>query len=332
MGECVEKISHSCGSLTGLQVFEDEDGSHNGYCYACGVYVPDPYNNKPDDYKPPKALKKSPEGVAVDLAEIDECGALTLHDRRLNESTLSYFGDKVGVNPVDGETPHILYRPYTKDGELRAYKCKLLGKKGAWSVGDQSEVDLYGWEQAIRTGSKTLYITEGEEDAKALWQVLTKNNKGTDYEEFVPAVCSLPHGAGAAVKDLLRLKAKINKHFQNVVLAFDMDKPGQEASSSVTSKVFPKAKTALLPSKDANDALMEGKAKALVKSVLWNAKEQKNTKLVWGGDVHKEAMVQAGFGVSWPFTEITRLTRGIRKGETIYIGSAQKMGLVRFAH
>lgn len=326
MGTCIEKLPHSCGSRDGTQVFQDEDGSYNGYCFACGTNVPDPYQDKPKGYDPPQPIRKTPEQIQVEIADIQECGSATIHERMLNKTTLEYFGVKVGVSEVDGETPAILHRPYTEDGELKAYKNKLLGEKGAWCVGDQRNVDPFGWEQAIRAGTKTLYLTEGEEDAMALWQVMTKANKGTEYEDFIPAVCSIPHGVTSAVKDLQRVKAKINKHFQDVVLAFDMDKPGKEGAASVIAKVFPKAKSATLPEKDANACLQAGKSKALIKAVKWNAKEVKNTKIIRAEDLFEEAKEPAEFGVSWPWKKVFDLTRGIRKGETIYIGAAQKMG------
>lgn len=327
MGICIERLPHSCGSKNGIQVFQDEDGSYNGYCYGCNTYIPNPYSDKPVNYKPPQPLRKSPEQIKKELEEVAECEAVTIHSRMLNKTTLEYFGVKVGVSEVDGETPEVLYRPYYNlDEELSAYKCKLLKEKKAWSIGDQKEVYPFGWKQAIQAGTKTLFITEGEEDAMALWQVLTKANKGTEYEEFIPAVCSIPHGVGSAAKDLLKIKAKITKHFQEVVLAFDMDKPGKQGAEEVIKLVFPKARIAMLPEKDANQCLKEGKSKALVKAVKWNAKEVKNSKIIWGESLHEEAKEPAEFGVSWPWKKVTELTRGIRKGETIYIGAAQKMG------
>jgi hypothetical protein len=35
MGECLVKLPHSCGSRSGLQVFEKEDGTVDGYCFSC---------------------------------------------------------------------------------------------------------------------------------------------------------------------------------------------------------------------------------------------------------------------------------------------------------
>ena len=43
MGKCVLKISHDdCGSSDGLQVFAQDDGSLDGFCYACSTFVSNP--------------------------------------------------------------------------------------------------------------------------------------------------------------------------------------------------------------------------------------------------------------------------------------------------
>jgi twinkle protein len=66
--------------------------------------------------------------------------------------------------------------------------------------------------------------------------------------------------------------------------------------------------------------------KAAFAATQFNAAKPKNTSLVYGEDLHAEAKEAAKFGVSWPWKGMTDMTRGIRTGETIYIGAAQKMG------
>ena len=206
MGNCVEKIGHQCSpthySEGGLQVFEADDGSYNGYCYVCDTYVDDPYKDKPQDYKP-VVVRKSPEQVAQELWDVSQYPVVEIKDRGLRKETLEYFGYRVGLSQQDGVTPAVLYRPYTLDADFKAYKSKILENKKTWSVGDQKEVDLFGWEQAIRSGSPKLIITEGEEDAAALYQILRDSNKNDPrYAEMIPAVVSLPHGAAGSVRDL----------------------------------------------------------------------------------------------------------------------------------
>ena len=325
MGICVEKLPHKCGTSDGLQVFEAEDGSFNGYCFSCGTPVPDPYKDKPKDYKP-KFHKKTPEEIAQELWDISQYPIVSLPKRELSKETLEYFGYRVGLSPIDGESPSIIYRPYTKDGVFASYKAKILENGNTWSIGDQKDVDLFGWEQAIRSGSPKLIITEGEEDAAALHQMIIQSNKESKYADFIPAVTSLPHGAGSAVRDLSRLSPKIRRYFKDIILAFDMDVAGKEASSKVVAQVFGEAKIAELPAKDANACLVEGRSKACVKAVLWQSSIPKNTRIIHGSELREAARKKPQWGLPYPFDGLTALTRGRRRGETIYIGAGVKMG------
>ena len=325
MGVCVEKMSHKCGSNDGLQVFEKDDGTFDGYCFSCGVYEPDPYKEKPVGYKP-KFKRKTKDEIQKELEEVKDYRTTDLQERGLLKKYLEYFDIRIGVSEQDGTTPTTHYYPYTKDREHVAYKVRLIENKRMWSMGDQKDVDLFGWQQAVATGAKRLLITEGELDAVALFQVMKEDNKNNvKYADFNPAVCSLPHGSGSAAKDIARLMPSINKYFKEVVLVFDMDEAGKKASEEVM-KILPTAMTADLPCKDANDCLLKGYKKALIKAVVWQASKPKNTRLVWGRDLHEKAREEAPWGVSWPWDYLTQLTRGIRKGETIYLGAAQKMG------
>lgn len=326
MSQCVTKLSHSCGSRNGLQVFADEDGSLTGYCFSCDTYVHDPMGKGKtiDDIPKKQRMTKTKEEVEEEFATIANCDAMDLPDRKLRKKALDYFGIKIGVSEQDGTTPTFHFYPYTKDGKLQAYKTRHIESKRMWSVGDQKEVDLFGWEQAIATGAKRLIITEGELDAVALKTILQRYTKES-YIDYMPAVCSLPHGAGAAGKDIARLLPKIRKHFKEVSFCFDHDEAGDKAIEAACT-IAPDATVITLPAKDANECLIEGKGKAAFAATQFNAAKPKNTRLVFGEDLHEEAKEPAEFGVSWPWKGVTDLTRGIRTGETIYIGAAQKMG------
>lgn len=229
------------------------------------------------------------------------------------------------MSEVDGTTPTLHYYPYLKGADVVGYKVRLIQDKRMWSVGDQKDVDLFGWNQAIQAGGKKLFICEGEVDAMSLYQIFKDHNKGTQYADFAPAVVSLPHGAGSASRDLTKHLKSIREHFKEVVLVFDMDKAGKAAAEAVML-IIPDAVVAALPSKDVNDCLMEGRSKACYNAVQFNAKKPKNSRIVSGNDLHEQAKVRAEYGVSWPWKHVTEATRGIRTGETIYIGAGQKQG------
>jgi twinkle protein len=317
LGQCVEKI----GSI---QIFLKEDGTYDGYDFATNKYIPDPYHDKPKGYKP-IPIKKSKAQIAEEIAEIEECEAQDLPDIKLRKESLEYFDVKVGLSQEDGITPTLHYYPYLKGADVVGYKCRLIKDKRMWSVGDLKDVDLFGWQQATQAGGKKLYICEGEKDAISLYQIFKDHNKGTAYAHLDPAVVSLPHGAGSASRDLTKYLKDIRKHFKEIVLVFDMDKAGEKAASDCML-IIPDAVVASLPAKDVNDCLVQGRSKACYNAIQFNAKKPKNSRIVSGNDLHEGARVQAQYGVSWPWKALTEATRGIRLGETLYIGAGQKQG------
>ena len=324
-GKCVEKLPHSCGSRRGLQVFQKEDGSYDGFCFSCGTAVTDPYKDKPEGYKP-AYNPKTDEEIQEEIDEVKEFQTVALKDRGLSKESLEHFGIKIGLSEVDGVTPTSHFYPYYKGDELKGFKCRVIEGKKFFSIGSVKDVDLFGWHQAVLSGGKKLFVTEGEMDAVALYQIFRAVNKGTKYESNIPAIVSLAHGSGSAVKELLKHREMIFMHFKEIVLVFDQDKPGEEAVEAVL-KVFPEGvSVAHLPRKDANQCLLEGVSKAAYNAVAFNSVKPKNTRLVLADSLFEEAKAAPAIGYPWPWESVTKKTRGIRLGETIYIGAGQKQG------
>jgi twinkle protein len=325
--KCVEKLPHStdkCSSRNGLQVFQKEDGTFDGYCFSCGTPVSDPYGDKPKGYKP-NVFIKSPEDVAAELAEVATYQVRDLPNRKLKRGTLDYFSVKVGTSEDDGETIVSHYYPYRKNGELVGYKVRLVEPKSFWAIGSTKDTEFFGWQEAVGVGAKRLFITEGEIDCMSLWQVFKDTSAGTPYAAFNPAVVSLTNGASSAVKQITAMLPEIRKHFKEIVLVFDSDEPGQKAVQDVI-KIVPDALVASLPAKDVNEALVQGRSKAVHAACQFNAAKPKNTRFINGNDLHEKSKEPPKYGVSWPWKHITEATRGIRLGETIYIGAGQKQG------
>ena len=112
-----------------------------------------------------------------------------------------------------------------------------------------------------RGGGKYVTVVEGEADALAVSEMF--DNKW--------AVVSIRSGASGAVKDI---KANLEwlETFENVVICFDNDKAGQEASRAVLDLFTPnKAKNVVLPMKDAGEMLKERNVQGFIKE-WWNAK------------------------------------------------------------
>jgi len=329
MSECIELLPHEeCGSSDALQVFLGDDDRYTGYCFSCDTYVPEPYFGQGTPVKH-VAQYKPVRDIEAELAEIDELTAQDLPDRMLYADTLEYYGVKVGVSEQDGETPLFHYYPYygkkSVGTKFVGWKVRFTPNKQFWAVGDIKGAELFGWRQAVQTGAKTLYITEGELDAMSLYQALKAKNKLTKWADYDPAVVSLRAGAAAAKKELTAMVSQISTNFKDVVLVFDQDEPGMNAVEA-TMTVLPTARTVSIPEKDPNECLVKGYGGALANAVLFKAEKPKNTRLIWGRDVVEEARTKPEMGLSWPWEGMTKLTRGMRWGETIYLGAGVKMG------
>lgn len=326
MSHCIEKIAHECGSSDGLQVFED-NGEYNGYCFACSTYVSDPYGDKPKGWKPPKPRQLTDEERASAIEEVVSLVATALPDRGLSKASLDHFGCRVGLSEIDGVSPTEVYFPYfAPDKGLSGFRVRLLAEKKMWSIGTTKDSQLFGWQQALSSGGKTLFITEGEYDAIALYQALKDKARGTKWADLEPAVVSLTSGAGSARRDITNNLTAIRANFKEVVLVFDQDDVGQAAVRQAV-EVLPTARACgTLPAKDANECVLKGFSKGLVAAVLWKAEIPRNTHLVDLADYIEAGRVPPTWGLSWPWEGLTQLTRGIRFGETVYIGAGVKMG------
>lgn len=279
----------------------------------------DPYSDKGDGYVPPKPTTKSPEQIKKELEFIKKLPIEGRPELKLTKETLEYFGVRLGFDQETASTVHAEYYPFEEGGEVKAFKAKILKDKKFFTVGDFDNCEPFGWSQACRAGGYKLFITEGEKDALALFQVLKARGKG----DRNPAVISLHNGTKSVQK-----MSKYFKHFnkwKEVVICFDNDSSGELAVQQFTT-MYPEAKVATLPLKDAHDMLMEGREQELFNSCVFQAKHKLSDKLVRSSDVWDQARKRPEEGLSWPWPQLTKLTRGIRRGEGYYFGAGVKMG------
>ena len=111
-GHCLDKLPHHCGSRDGLQVFERDDGSVDGYCFSCNTFVRHPYDNiekKASDLPKPKI--KTQEEINQEIEEIQTYPTVDITKKKLRKQTLQEFGVRVGLSPKDGKTPYIICYP-----------------------------------------------------------------------------------------------------------------------------------------------------------------------------------------------------------------------------
>lgn len=176
--------------------------------------------------------------------------------RRITEETCRHWS--YGIGEYQGQECHVA-RYFDKAGVEVAQKIRLPGKKFLWT-GDPKKATLFGQNLWKSDPKKKVVVTEGEIDALSFSQ--TQNN---DWP-----VLSVKDGAGSAVK-CFKENLEYLLGFKEVILAFDSDKPGQDAAKACAELLPPgRCRIARLELKDPNEYLVQGRAKDLL-DAFWEA-------------------------------------------------------------
>lgn len=237
-----------------------------------------------------------------------------LNKRNITEETCKKFGYFLGERK--GETVQVA--PYRdEDGKVIAQKVRTADKRFT-TTGDFKNVVLFG-QHLWNAGGKKLVITEGEIDCMSVSQV--QGNKWP--------VVSIPNGAQGAVAAIKKSLEWVIS-FDEVVIMFDMDEPGQEAAQKVAELLPPgKAKIAELPEKDANELLQQNRGQEIV-TALWNARAYRPDGLVSIDEILAEVEKPVEWGLPWWLDALTELTYGRRWGEIYGLGAGTGVGKTDF--
>lgn len=142
---------------------------------------------------------------------------------------------------------------------------------------------------------------------------------------------SIRSGANAAVNDI-RNSLEWLESFQEVVFCFDQDEPGRRAAQECAALLSPgKARIAILPYKDANLCLTEGKIQEL-SSALWNAKPYRPDGIVNIKDLKESSRKAAPEGVVIRYPKLNDMIRGIRERELYLFTAGSGIGKSTIVH
>lgn len=314
---------HSCGSSDGRFVYEDDKGKRYWKCYACGtggqgMGAASDY----DDSEPVPTVEDMDDDIPWDTAEKvepmerppeppkDKGRPIALPERDLDADTLRFFG-------VTATDSRVYYPYYDEEGRISGYKVRQRAEKKFWAEGALQP--LFGWNKFPR-GGKYLTLTEGENDALASFALT-----GSKW-----ATASIPNGAQGAVKACQEAYEYIDS-FENVVICFDSDVPGQQAARAV-AELFPtKSKIVRLTKfKDANEYLSNGCAKEYVDS-WWRAEKYTPDGIVSGATMWERVNAKPREAdCKYPFDKLNDLTYGIRKGELVMVAAGSGLGKSQF--
>ena len=239
-----------------------------------------------------------------------------LGTRGIAKEVFQFFDTKTKIDSTG--KPTSIGFPYPNG----SYKIRKLDVKGFYTQGDIAKAGLFGRNKFAASSNKTVTITEGELDALSIYQVLRS-----------PVVSV--HSAVTAGTDASLDRSWLNS-FDKIVLAFDGDEAGREATSKV-AKLFDYNKVYVVRfpgglRKDANDYLRAGERDEL--ATLWtNAKRFLPDTIVSSfPEFDKIIREKPKSGVPYPFPTLNFMTYGIRTGESVLITAQEGVGKTEVMH
>ena len=290
-----------CDSSDGASI--NEDGTAK--CFSCGTF----YTYEGGEMiQAPKLVK--------DNVVISEGSFNALRDRGISEATAKRYGVKSIVNSNGDITRH--FYPYYNGSEEVAYKTRIVEGKGFTATGPISDCGLFGQQIVGDKGGKYVTLVEGECDAMAAYELL-----GSKWP-----VVSIKNGAQGAERDV-KNQIEFLERFDNIIICFDADKPGQEAAKKVARLLKPnKAKIMVMPDgfKDANDMLRKNQHGSYV-NAWWNAKTYTPSGVLnvtenkdkYHNRVKKKA-------IPYPWEGLNRKLEGLRQGELVLVAGGTGLG------
>ncbi len=221
--------------------------------------------------------------------------------------------EKYGVVlEVENEQPMKVRYPYPSGWN----KYRVLASKEFYSDGTVKP-GLFGQDRFSSGCAKAITVTEGEEDAMAVYELL-----GSKW----PAVSI--RGASSAKQDCAAAFDYLNS-FERIYLCFDGDEPGRKAVQAVASlfpfnKIYVVEKTLF---KDANDYLLHN-ARDDYYRVWHNAKRLTPTNIISSFDEVRQLLESPEKQniATFPFQRLQDMTLGIRTGETYLFKAKEGMG------
>jgi twinkle protein len=252
-------------------------------------------------------------GNNTPMGAIDKGTFKSIPDRGITQQTC----EKYGVTQ-DG-TSH--YYPYTDEGGIRvATKTRNIESKSFSISGSFNKATLFG-QSLFHSGGRYVTLVEGELDALAAYQMT-----GSQWP-----VVSIRNGAQAALKDCKSNYEWLNS-FENIVICFDADEPGQKASKEVAELFGQKAKIVQHKSgcKDACDYLVTGATKEFVNE-WWRAKPYVPDGIVNAGDLWDEVSKPEPVAEAlYPWNGLNKLLYGFRPSELITVTAGSGLGKSQF--
>lgn len=203
-----------------------------------------------DEFEPPRKPKGFSRKNNKSMRGTEEFRHL--RERGIKEATMETYHVRAHSRKSPHNTNFLAYQYQTPQGESAFLKSTGIkrtkdGKKDIW-ISPDSFLTLWGW-QTVKPHHTRVCLTEGEEDAMSLHQMLGLND--------IP-VLSLPNGTGNLTwmeNDFAALQ-----QFDKIYLFLDHDGPGEAGAKKLAQRLgLSRCYRVLLPEgyKDCNDILVK---------------------------------------------------------------------------
>lgn len=204
----------------------------------------------------PEREQKAYKRPAKPQCATAKAGALEwLKSRGLTDKTIADF--KIAEQNRDGKTYAVF--PYMRDGVLINYKLRNVSEKKDMQQAGGAEPCLFGW-HLIDPKTRSIAICEGEIDAMSLHQC------------GIPA---LSVNAGAGNHQWIENDWEKLERFSEILVFFDNDEAGNKGAQEVIHRLgSERCKRVKLPTKDANEWLMQGAESNEFQTAIIEAKPQ----------------------------------------------------------
>jgi len=290
-----------CGSSDANTKYEDG----HSFCYSCKNYI-----NGDKDMETHKVVPMINNASSTLKTEgvVD-----AISERRISKDTARLYNTQ--IKKTGSMTTHHIYQYFDKNATHIANKIREVKDKKFWSEGNLTGSGLFG-QNIFGKAGKFITVCEGEIDAMSAYELL-----GSKWP-----VVSIKNGAASALQNCRDSFEYLNK-FEKVVLCFDSDKAGKEASLEVADLFEPnKCLIMDMELKDANEYLKTNQREKFSKC-WWNSSPFTPAGIVnladLGATLYDEKYCET---VLYPWNGLNDKTYGMRTGELVTFTSGAGMG------
>ena len=291
-----------CDSSDGNSVWSD---GHQ-YCFVCETFT------EPEGSYMEAVQTKSPiKGVITN--SFSQGFYSDIRDRGLKEATCKAYGVK-----VEKENTFIskhIYPYYNSEGNHISNKIRITANKDFRVEGNLTKSTLFG-QNIFSPKGKYITLCEGELDALSVFQMF-----GSKWP------CVSVKSAASALRDC-KDNLEYLDSFEAVILCFDNDKAGKQATTKVAELFEPhKCRIVNLKDfKDANEYLVAGKREEFIR-LWWAAVPYTPAGIInlnsLGETLYDENYCET---VHFPWLGLNEKLYGLRTGELVTFTSGAGMG------